>query len=181
MVRNRYMCLGKLANAELVDLRTFRFSFPNKYPYFLQTTHPHRLAQIKSVQLYCNSTVMGTCRGPSYSAPHKLRHCGPCNFRRWIDLIQVRLIGLRKVKVLIHFDNFSTWNPFPSLDDHWLKAVMSLQRKLDGNLRELRVKIYFHDSIYGELSPQYPIETQRKAEKLEKGLRERIESVAKAG
>ena len=124
-------------------LQTFSFLSLTPPPFFLRSVLPHRLAQIKSIQLcYNHITMSSLCRsdeGDRRAAlhAHRMQKCHACNLLAWSELIKENLKGLRIIEVFIYLGG-----PFtvPTPNTPWIERLLDLQYGING-LRELKVKV----------------------------------------
>ena len=124
-------------------LQTFSFLSLTPPPFFLRSVLPHRLAQIKSIQLcYNHFTMSSPCRsvgGDRRAAlhAHRMQKCHACNLLAWSELIKETLKGLRIIEVFIYLGGPFT---MPTPNAPWIERLLDLQYGING-LRELKVKV----------------------------------------
>ena len=109
----------------------------------MQSVLPHRLAQIRSIQLCYNYiTVSSLCpngeQGRS-DAPHvhRMQQCAACNLLKWSRLIEHTLTGLRSVEAFIYVGMSMT---MPASDAPWIARLLEMQHGPNG-LRELKITV----------------------------------------
>ena len=104
---------------------------------------PHRLAQIRSIQLcYNNITVSSLCPngGRDRRAAlhiHRMQQCAVCNLLKWSRLIQQTLTGLRSIEAFVYVGTTLT---MPACDAPWIAHLLEMQHGANG-LRELKITV----------------------------------------
>lgn len=91
----------------LYSLQIFSFASLAPPPFFMQSVLPHRLAQIRSIQLcYNHFTTSSPCpnggndRRAALHA-HRMQKCAICNLLTWSKLIKETLNGLRTIEAFL--------------------------------------------------------------------------------
>ena len=109
----------------------------------MQSVLPHRLAQIRSIQLCYNKiTVSRLCpnRGRDRRAAlhvHRIQQCAACNLLKWSRLIKQTLTGLRSIEAFIYVGTELT---MPASDAPWIFHLLEMQHGANG-LRELNIRV----------------------------------------
>ena len=107
----------------------------------MQSVLPHRLAQIRSIQLCYNNNTSPCPNGERDQRAalhvHRMQECADCNFLKWSRLIQRTLTGLRSIEVFVY-----VWTGFPMLasDAPWLAHFLKMRHGANG-LRELKIRV----------------------------------------
>ena len=124
-------------------LQTFSFLSLTPPPFFLRSVLPHRLAQIKSIQLsYNHITMSSPCRsvgGDRRTAlhAHRMQKCPACNLLAWSELIKETLKGLRIIEAFIYLGGPFT---MPTPNAPWIERLLDMQYGMNG-LRELKINV----------------------------------------
>ena len=126
-----------------LGLQTFSFASLAPPPFFMQSVLPHRLAQIRSIQLcYNHITLSSLCpndRNDRRAAQHahRMQKCAVCNLHRWSQLIKQTLTGLRSIEAFIYLGGTFT---MPAPNAPWVAQLLEMQHGKKG-LRELKIKV----------------------------------------
>lgn len=109
----------------------------------MQSVLPHRLAQIRSIQLcYNHITISSPCpnggndRRAALHA-HRMQKCAACNLFAWSKLIQQALKGLRKIEAFIYLGGTFT---MPATNAPWIAHLLEMQHGTNG-LREIKINV----------------------------------------
>ena len=109
----------------------------------MQSVLPHRLAQIRSIQICYNHITMsspcpsdGNDRRAALHA-HRMQKCAACNLLTWSNLIKHTLKGLRTIEVFIYLGSTVT---MPASNAPWLARLLEMQCGTNG-LRELKINV----------------------------------------
>lgn len=124
-------------------LQTFSFGSLTPPPFFMQSVLPHRLAQIRSIQIcYTYLTISSHC--PTYGNDrraaihtHRMQECAACNLLTWSRLIKQTLKGLRTIEAFIYIGDTLL---MPAPNTPWIARLLELQYGANG-LRELKTNI----------------------------------------
>ena len=109
----------------------------------MQSVLPHRLAQIRSIQLcYNHITMSSPCSngGNDQRAAlhaHRMQKCAVCNLITWSKLIKQTLTGLRKIEAFIYLGGTFT---MPAPNAPWIDRLLEMQYGTSG-LRELKINV----------------------------------------
>lgn len=109
----------------------------------MQSVLPHRLAQIRSIQIcYNHITMSSLC--PSGAIDHRaalhvhrMQKCAFCNLITWSKLIKQTLQGLRTIEAFIYLGGTFTM-PVPNAP--WITTLLEMQSGTNG-LRELKINV----------------------------------------
>ena len=109
----------------------------------MQSVLPHRLAQIKSIQLcYNDITIFSRCPNGQRDRQaalhvHRMQQCAVCNLLKWSKLIQQMMTGLRSIEAFVY-----VWTALemPASDDPWIAHLLEMQHGANG-LRELKIRV----------------------------------------
>lgn len=110
----------------------------------MQSVLPHRLAQIRSIQLCynCNTSPCPNGERDQRAAlhVHRMQQCAACNLLKWSRLIQQTLTGLQSIEVFVY-----VWTGLPRLarlasDAPWIAHLLAMQHGANG-LRELKIRV----------------------------------------
>ena len=107
----------------------------------MQSVLPHRLAQIRSIQLCYNKNHIPCPNGERDQRAalhvHRMQQCADCNFLKWSRLVQQTLTGLRSIEVFVY-----VWTGLPRLasDAPWIANLLEMQHGANG-LRELKIRV----------------------------------------
>ena len=109
----------------------------------MQSVLPHRLAQIRSIQLCYNHITMsnlcpndGNDRRAALHA-HRMQKCAICNLLTWSKLIKQTLTGLRTIEAFIYLGGTFT---MPAPNALWIARLLEMQYGTNG-LRELKINV----------------------------------------
>ena len=122
-------------------LPTFYFNSISQPPYFLHSVLPHRLAQMRKIQLVYNQHTMNKIRANDTEVArhqHWLHQCAFCNVNLWLDMIRKHMTGLQSVEVFVYLDDSTR---LPTLGDSWIVRLFKLQHG-DNGLRDLKIHVY---------------------------------------
>ena len=109
----------------------------------MQSVLPHRLAQIRSIQLcYNNITISSLCPNGERDRQatlhvHRMQQCAVCNLLKWSKLIQQTLTGLRSIEAFVYVGTALT---MPASDAPWIVHLLEMQHGANG-LRELKIRV----------------------------------------
>ena len=104
------------------------FGVRGRPPYFIYSTLPQRLAQIRHIKLdyvegWRQEHHQKRCKNPD---PYAVK-CNECNLCQWLVCIAKYMTGLRTVDISMKFMEPRT--KAVSFDDDWVVALLDLQRK----------------------------------------------------
>lgn len=110
----------------LYSLQTFSFASLTPPPFFMQSVLPHRLAQIRRIQIcYNNITMSSPCPDGDISRladlhAHRMQKCTACNLLTWSRLIKQTLKGLRTIEAFIYLEGTFT---MPASNAPWIASL----------------------------------------------------------
>ena len=132
-----------MRGANLLGLQIFSFASLTPPPFFMQSVLPHRLAQIRSIQLCYNHITMsslcpsgGNDRRAALHV-HRMQKCAFCNLLTWSKLIKRTLKGLRTIEAFIYLGGTFT---IPAPNAPWITTLLDMQSGTNG-LRELKINV----------------------------------------
>ena len=109
----------------------------------MQSVLPHRLAQIRSIQLcYNHITMSSPCLNDGNDRRatlhvHRMQKCAICNLLTWSKLIKQTLTGLQKIEAFIYLGGTFT---MPAPNAPWIVHLLEMQHGTNG-LRELQIRV----------------------------------------
>ena len=109
----------------------------------MQSVLPHRLAQIRSIQVcYNHITMSSRCLNDGNDRRaalhvHRMQKCAICNLVSWSKLIKDALQGLRTIEAFIYIGGTFT---MPAPNASWIARLLELQYGTNG-MREVKTKI----------------------------------------
>ena len=109
----------------------------------MQSVLPHRLAQIRSIQLcYNHITIAALCSNGGNDRraalhAHRMQKCAACNLLTWSKLLKQTLTGLRKIEAFVYLGNTFT---VPAPNAPWIVRLLELQCGTNG-LRDLKINV----------------------------------------